>query len=128
VKLLAEVVQHTGVRRTKLSLVASKLEDMGFVRVLELSDWSKEVRINPTLYGEEAIELLDEVLHMPKKLPELTPLQFDILRSAVNIARETGCRKVVILRSLLLKQWPKKPKNINKALEFWANHEARKKS
>ena len=125
IKLLAECVQDSVIKRSKLSPIASKLESAGFISVRD-DVHSTEVTLRSKLWGEEALELLDEVLKMPKKLPDLTPLQFDMLRTAVNIAKEQRCRKVATLRGELLKIWPKKPKNINKALQFWAEHEGKK--
>lgn len=125
IKLLADCVQNTVVKRSRLSPIASKLEDAGFISVSD-DVHSTEVTLRSKLYGEEALELLDEVLKMPKKLPDITALQFEMLRTAVNIAKESRCRNVATLRSRLLEIWPKKPKNINKALQFWADYEGKK--
>lgn len=127
IRLLAEAVEHQCIKRTKASTVAEKLYNQGFIFIDSRDCWSTEVTIKPSLWGEEALEILDD-LHMPKKLPELTPLQFDILRCAVNTAREHNIQTVKALRASLLRRWPKKPKSINAALVFWANYEKSKKS
>lgn len=57
----------------------------------------------------------------------LTPLQFEILRDAVNIARDRQIQTKEVLRSVLLQRWPKKPKSVNAAIVFWANQERRKR-
>jgi hypothetical protein len=105
------------------------LEDHGFCFVRELNEWSKEVEISPSLWGEEALELFESVLIMTKqKKPkqEFTPLQLDILFAAVRIARGGQIRTVKALRARLLAIWPKKPKSITAALKYWAEYEAAK--
>lgn len=125
IRLLAEAVEHQCIKRAKTSPIAEKLHDQGFVFIHAQSYWNKEVTITPSLWGEEALEILLD-LHMPKKLPELTPLQFDILRCAINTARENNLKTVKALRASLLRRWPNKPKSINNALAFWANYEKSK--
>jgi hypothetical protein len=119
---LAEAVKHQGINRASVSPAAEKLYSQGFIFVDTSDLWSTEVTIKPSLWGEEALEILDD-LRMPKKLPELTPLQLDILRCAINTAKENNIQTVTVLRALLLHRWPKKPKSIDAALELWANHE-----
>lgn len=126
---LAELVEHQGVRRTQPSAMFENLSDHGFCFIRELNEWSREVEIRPSLWGEEALELFESVLTMTtKKKPvtELTPLQLDILFAAVRIARGDQIRTVKALKARLLAIWPKKPKSINAALEYWANYEAAK--
>ncbi len=53
---------------------------------------------------------------------ELTDLQFRILHSAVTLAKNEDIRSLASLRLRLLKLYPGKPKNIAKALKFWANY------
>lgn len=129
VTALSELVETQGVRRTKPSAMFLSLEDHGFCFVRELNEWSKEVEIRPSLWGEEALELFESVLIMTKqKKPkqELTPLQLDILFAAVRIARGDQMRTVKALRARLLAIWPKKPKSITAALKYWAEYEAAK--
>lgn len=60
-KLMAECVEFTGVKRKQLSSAAKLLEDAGFVIVYERGDGSdSQYELMPTLEGEEALELLDE--------------------------------------------------------------------
>ena len=126
---LSELVETQGIRRTKPSAMFLSLEDHGFCFVRELNEWSKAVEIRPSLWGEEALELLESVLTMTKqKKPktELTPLQLDILFAAVQISRGDRIRTVNVLRARLLRIWPKKPKSITAALKYWAEYEAAK--
>jgi hypothetical protein len=127
ISLLAEAVEHQCIKRSKASPVAEKLYNQGFIFIDVQSYWTTELTIKPSLWGEEALEILDD-LRMPKKLPDLTPLQFDILRCAINTARENNLKTVKALRASLLHRWPKKPKSIDTALVFWANYEKSKKS
>jgi len=60
-KLLAECVEHQGVNRTKASKSALALEDAGFCFIDELSIFDASVRIRPSLYGEEALEGLENI-------------------------------------------------------------------
>lgn len=56
----------------------------------------------------------------------LTDLQFTILREAVTLARERQVQSVATLRAMLLRRWPRKPKSVTAALQFWADHERSK--
>lgn len=123
--LLAETVEHQVITRGKATAVSDKLNAAGFVFINNTYYNSVEVIITPSLWGEEALSILND-LNMPKKLPELTPLQFDILRCAIRTAKESRVRTVAGLRAALLIRWPKKPKSINTALKFWANYEKSK--
>lgn len=59
-RLLRECVQEQGVTRSKASAAAIALEDAGFVFIRDLCVFDDSVRITPSLWGEEALELLDE--------------------------------------------------------------------
>lgn len=124
IRLLAEVVAQQEVERSKSNIAAEKLFEAGFI-FIHKDSWSTEVKLSPSLWGEEALDILED-LSMPKTLPELTPLQFDILRCAITTAKAHKIQTVETLRKVLLHRWPKKPKSINEALKFWANHEKRK--
>jgi len=61
-KLLAECTEHQGVTRTKLSRAADQLSDAGFVFLTESLDLFKpEWSIRPSLAGEEALEMLEQL-------------------------------------------------------------------
>lgn len=49
---------------------------------------------------------------------------FEILRSAVNIARNAGVRTVAGLRTHLAHYYPGKDAEIEEAIQFWANRVA----
>jgi hypothetical protein len=126
---LSELVETQGLRRTKPSAMFMLLEDHGFCFVRELNEWSKAVEIRPSLWGEEALELLESVLTMTKQKKlktDLTPLQLDILFAAVQIARGDQIRTVKALKARLLQIWPKKPKSITVALKYWSKYETAK--
>lgn len=60
-RLLADCVEHTGVKRKALSAAARELEAAGFLFVRDHStNWSPEFDLVPTLAGEEALEVLEE--------------------------------------------------------------------
>ncbi len=59
---------------------------------------------------------------MKKPSAEITALQFEILRYAVNVSKEKGIRSVTRLRAELSRRWPRKPKSIAAALNFWSCH------
>lgn len=59
-------------------------------------------------------------------MAELTSIQFQILRTAVNVARDEQIRSVSLLRQKLLVRYPKKPKSIEVAIQFWADYEGLK--
>jgi hypothetical protein len=61
-RLLADSVEHTGVKRKQLSAAAKALEDAGFLFVRDLGTlWDEQFELMPSLAGEEALELLDEM-------------------------------------------------------------------
>lgn len=61
-KLLAESVESTGVRRKQLSAAAKALETAGFLFVRDTGNiWESQFELMPTLAGEEALEMLDEL-------------------------------------------------------------------
>lgn len=129
ISALADLVESQGVRRSKPSAMFESLSDHGFCFIREVNDWDKSVEITPSLWGEEALELFESVLTMTKKKKpdqELTPLQMDILFSAVRIARDDRVQSVKVLKERLQKIWPTKPKSIKVALTYWANYEATK--
>lgn len=54
---------------------------------------------------------------------DLTEDQFEILRSAVTIARGDQVRRLDTLRQRLLSHYPKHEADIDAALRYWANYE-----
>lgn len=61
-KLLAECVEHQGVTRKSASRAAHQLSDAGFVFLTEGPDhWLPEWSLKPSLAGEEALELLEQI-------------------------------------------------------------------
>lgn len=61
-KLLAECVESTGVKRKQLSAAAKALETAGFLFVRDTGNiWESQFELMPTLAGEEALEVLDEM-------------------------------------------------------------------
>lgn len=50
----------------------------------------------------------------------LTEAEFDILRSAVNLARFEQIRSLDRLRQRLLARWPDSELSIERALHFWS--------
>ena len=62
-RLLAECVEHQGVTRSKSSKSAESLFDAGFVHIREIGDlWEpNKVQIDPAIWGEEALETLEEM-------------------------------------------------------------------
>lgn len=126
VTALSELVETQGLKRTKPSAMFLTLEDHGFCFIRELNEWSTEVEIRPSLWGEEALELFESVLTMTKKKIDLTPLQLDILYTAVRLAKSERIRSVKKLKSRLRSIWPTKPKSITAALNYWSEYEAAK--
>ena len=59
---------------------------------------------------------------------ELTPLGFDILRNAVNLARVEQIRRLTTLRNRLNALYPDDEIQVEAALKFWASWAARNKS
>ena len=49
---------------------------------------------------------------------------FEILRTAVNIARDRQIRRLATLRSILSNMFPGKSVQINEALSAWADYAA----
>jgi hypothetical protein len=65
-KLLADAVEHTGVKRRQLSKAARDLETAGFLFIRDTGNiWEAEFDLVPTLTGEEALELLDQLVSRP---------------------------------------------------------------
>lgn len=60
--------------------------------------------------------------------PDLSPEAFDILRSAVHLARDQGIQKVATLRLRLNNLWPGRDSEIEQAIAFWASSIARRHS
>lgn len=63
-KILAECIEHQGIRRSRASAAAESLEEQGFVFIRETgSVYESAVEITPSLWGEEAmLELENEKL------------------------------------------------------------------
>lgn len=59
-KLLAEVVEHTTVERTKPSATAEKLCGAGLLYIRPLNYWDNSVEYMASLWGEEALQALEE--------------------------------------------------------------------
>lgn len=61
-RLLAEVVENSTMKKTKLSKAAKDLENAGFLSIRDRSSiWESEFELRSTLSGEEALEVLDEI-------------------------------------------------------------------
>lgn len=54
--------------------------------------------------------------------PDLSPGGFEMLRAAVNAARQFQCRSVVTLKTKLLSEWPDRATDINEAIDYWAGN------
>jgi DNA-binding ferritin-like protein len=67
--LLAECVEHQGLTRTKRSKISDDLESAGFVFIKDSDDlYMQDIRISPSLAGEEALEMLEKIEeNSPKK-------------------------------------------------------------
>lgn len=55
---------------------------------------------------------------------ELTEIQFDIIRTAFNLARNARASELPTLRKRLYDMYPGQDDDILAALNFWANHQA----
>lgn len=61
-KVLAEVVETSGIVRTTVSRAAKNLEDVGFLLIRDIGNgWDNKFELVPTLFGEEALQVLDEI-------------------------------------------------------------------
>jgi hypothetical protein len=60
------------------------------------------------------------------KTGDMSDEVFEILRSAVNIARNAGVRTVATLKMHLAHYYPGKETQIDEAIQFWANRVAEK--
>lgn len=58
-QLLEQCVETQGLTRKRPSAAAQQLEDNGFVFIRQLNYWDTEVLITPSLWGEEALEMLE---------------------------------------------------------------------
>lgn len=59
-KLLAECIEHQGITRKSASTAARALESEGFLFITESDDiFDKSVEMKPSLWGEEAMDLLE---------------------------------------------------------------------
>lgn len=62
VKLMAQCTETSGVKRKTLSAAAKALESAGFIFVHDIgSIWADEFELRPSLTGEEALQILDEL-------------------------------------------------------------------
>jgi hypothetical protein len=60
-RLLSECMEHQELVRQRASVAARALEAAGFVMIRDTDGWfSSQVRISPTLAGEEAMLALEE--------------------------------------------------------------------
>lgn len=55
----------------------------------------------------------------------MTEIQYEIIRSAVNIARSEGVQHLSMLRERLQAVYPNLESDIDSALLVWANHEVK---
>lgn len=63
-RLLAECIEHQRITRKSISEAAKALENEGFVFILEIDDYfDNTVEIRPSLWGEEAMEMLEFMNH-----------------------------------------------------------------
>ncbi|CAN7649196.1 hypothetical protein LJR129_005060 [Acidovorax sp. LjRoot129] len=51
----------------------------------------------------------------------LSETAYEILRDAVNVAREFQCLSLAALKSRLAMRWPGQEKEVTEAIQFWAN-------
>jgi GTP-sensing pleiotropic transcriptional regulator CodY len=59
-KLLAECIEHQSITRKSVSEAARALENEGLIFIRESDDlFDKSVKIKPSLWGEEAMEMLE---------------------------------------------------------------------
>ena len=59
-KLLAECIEHQTITRKSVSEAARALENEGLIFIRESDDlFDKSVKIKPSLWGEEAMEMLE---------------------------------------------------------------------
>jgi hypothetical protein len=59
-KMLAQAVESSGITRKKASDSALMLESAGFVIIREIGFMGEDVKITPTLWGEEVLEVVDD--------------------------------------------------------------------
>lgn len=52
----------------------------------------------------------------------LSDAAYDILRDAVDVAREFQCRSIKALKLKLEMRWPGQTEAIDEAIQFWADH------
>ena len=55
-------------------------------------------------------------------MAEMSEGVFEILRSAVNLAREEQIRNVPALKSRLLRSYPERESEVNEAIFAWAQY------
>lgn len=53
---------------------------------------------------------------------DLSPGGFEMLRAAVNAARQFQYRSVAALKAKLLSEWPDRVTDINEAIDYWAGN------
>lgn len=56
-------------------------------------------------------------------MAEMTEAVFDILRTAVNLARDHQIRHLSTLKARLMSTYPDREKEVDEALMAWANYE-----
>lgn len=57
---------------------------------------------------------------MDPPLSELSDGGYEMLRAAVNTARECQCKSLASLREQLERRWPGRNAHIKEAIEYWA--------
>jgi ATP-dependent protease HslVU (ClpYQ) ATPase subunit len=63
-KLLTECIEHQTITRKSVSEAARALENEGFIFIKESDDlFDKSVEMKPSLWGEEAMEMLEFLTH-----------------------------------------------------------------
>ena len=71
--------------------------------------------------------LLSLVVHLDtahiqrKNMSNLSESAHEILRDAVNVARDFQCQSLAALKSRLAMRWPGQESEVAEAIKFWAN-------
>jgi hypothetical protein len=60
IRLLAQSIEHQELRRVSLSKAAEDLNSCGFLFIKEVGIFTPEYELAPSLWGEEALELLEQ--------------------------------------------------------------------
>lgn len=60
-KVLAKAIETQGYRVSRISPSARILEDLGFIFIKDLSNYSDESTLTPSLWGEEALGAYEDL-------------------------------------------------------------------